>query len=114
MGAEGKGDEELMGGKFEERCANAIHDYRRNKFIGWAALVLAIQNWLGESQDTKKTSSQPAYFSVGMSCKFDLLLRILSAGGAWNWDMKNGFGKAEWQMEWRFEELAWNEAKKFQ
>ncbi|TVY37298.1 hypothetical protein LSUB1_G003767 [Lachnellula subtilissima] len=58
--------------------------FTRNKFIGWyveleggrrrpltaprASVVFAIQNWLGESADTKKTSSQPAYFSVGMSC----------------------------------------------
>ncbi|EPE31925.1 hypothetical protein GLAREA_12007 [Glarea lozoyensis ATCC 20868] len=44
--------------------------FTRNKFISWAAVVLAIQNWLGESQDTKKTTSQPAYFSVGMSCMY--------------------------------------------
>ncbi|TVY21634.1 Uncharacterized protein LARI1_G000124 [Lachnellula arida] len=41
--------------------------FTRNKFIGWASVVFAIQNWLGESADAKKTSSQPAYFSVGMS-----------------------------------------------
>jgi len=41
--------------------------FTRNKFIGWASVVFAIQNWLGESQEAKKTSSQPAYFSVGMS-----------------------------------------------
>jgi hypothetical protein len=32
-----------------------------------ASVVFAIQNWLGESAEAKKTSSQPAYFSVGMS-----------------------------------------------
>ena len=32
-----------------------------------ASVVFAVQNWLGESQEAKKTSSQPAYFSVGMS-----------------------------------------------
>ncbi|KAH8686066.1 hypothetical protein BGZ60DRAFT_396817 [Tricladium varicosporioides] len=41
--------------------------FTRNKFIGWASVVLAIQNWLGESAETRKTASQPAYFSVGMS-----------------------------------------------
>ncbi|KAE8440773.1 hypothetical protein EG329_006590 [Mollisiaceae sp. DMI_Dod_QoI] len=41
--------------------------FTRNKFIGWASVVFAIQNWLGESEDAKKTASQPAYFSVGMS-----------------------------------------------
>jgi len=41
--------------------------FTRNKLIGWASVIFAIQNWLGESSETKKTSSQPAYFSVGMS-----------------------------------------------
>ncbi|KAF4624817.1 hypothetical protein G7Y89_g13354 [Cudoniella acicularis] len=41
--------------------------FTRNKFIGWASVVFAIQNWLGESAETRKTASQPAYFSVGMS-----------------------------------------------
>merc|ERR1712144_112124 len=40
--------------------------FTRNKFVGWASVVLAIQNWLGESAEAKRTSSQPAYFSVGM------------------------------------------------
>ncbi|KAI9050466.1 hypothetical protein LZ554_005629 [Drepanopeziza brunnea f. sp. 'monogermtubi'] len=40
--------------------------FTRNRFIGWASLALAIQNWLGESQEAKRTASQPAYFSVGM------------------------------------------------
>ncbi|CAL3968372.1 unnamed protein product, partial [Diplocarpon coronariae] len=31
-----------------------------------ASLVLAIQNWLGESAESKRSSSQPAFFSVGM------------------------------------------------
>jgi hypothetical protein len=35
--------------------------------VGRASVVFAIQNWLGESQEAKKSSSQPAYFSVGMS-----------------------------------------------
>lgn len=41
--------------------------FTRNKFIGWASVVLSIQNWLGESAEAKKSSSQPAYFSVGMA-----------------------------------------------
>ncbi|CAG8958845.1 hypothetical protein HYFRA_00011796 [Hymenoscyphus fraxineus] len=41
--------------------------FTRNKFIGWAAVVLAVQNWLGESQESKKVSTQPAYLSVGMA-----------------------------------------------
>ena len=67
--------------------------FTRNKFIGWyaepslqlfkewwvadvyrASVVFSIQNWLGESQDTKKASSQPAYFSVGMSCEYTISL----------------------------------------
>lgn len=34
-----------------------------------AAVVFSVQNWLGESEETKKTSSTPGYFSVGMSRK---------------------------------------------
>jgi hypothetical protein len=57
--------------------------FTRNKFIGWyddrseavevisksirASVVFAIQNWLGESNESKKSASQPAIFSVGMS-----------------------------------------------
>ncbi|PBP17129.1 hypothetical protein BUE80_DR012137 [Diplocarpon rosae] len=40
--------------------------FTRNKFIGWASVVLAIQNWLGEGSESKSSASQPAYFSVGM------------------------------------------------
>ena len=39
-----------------------------------ASVVFAIQNWLGESSEAKKTSSQPAYFSVGMSSKIHSFL----------------------------------------
>ncbi|CCF38026.1 hypothetical protein CH063_09227 [Colletotrichum higginsianum] len=39
----------------------------RNKFIGWASVVFSIQTWLGESEETKKSSATPGYFSVGMS-----------------------------------------------
>ncbi|KAH6981841.1 hypothetical protein BGZ61DRAFT_475275 [Ilyonectria robusta] len=41
--------------------------FTRNKFIGWAAVVFSIQSWLGESEDAKKNSTTPGYFSVGMS-----------------------------------------------
>jgi hypothetical protein len=40
-----------------------------NADVSRASVVFAIQNWLGESQEAKKASSQPAYFSVGMSCE---------------------------------------------
>lgn len=33
-------------------------------------MVFAIQNWLGESGETKKSSSQPAILSVGMSREY--------------------------------------------
>ncbi|KAF4465824.1 hypothetical protein FALBO_7327 [Fusarium albosuccineum] len=32
-----------------------------------AAVVFSIQSWLGESEDSKKNSTTPGYFSVGMS-----------------------------------------------
>ena len=33
-----------------------------------AAVVFSLQNWLGESEDTKKSNSTPGYFNVAMSC----------------------------------------------
>jgi hypothetical protein len=89
-----------------------LYDHRRNKFIGWAALVLAIQNWLGESQDAKKTTSQPAYFSVGMSCKFPLFSSFyVKVKCGWGrvtgvlegcrlWGMGLGRGNWEWYRIW--------------
>ncbi|KAL7951934.1 hypothetical protein V8C42DRAFT_305664 [Trichoderma barbatum] len=41
--------------------------FMRNKFVGWIAVVFSIQTWLGESEDSKKSSGTPGYFSVGMS-----------------------------------------------
>lgn len=32
-----------------------------------ASVVFSIQSWLGESEDSKKNSTTPGYFSVGMS-----------------------------------------------
>lgn len=43
--------------------------FTRNKYIGWASVVFALQNWLGESEETSKSSSTPGYFAVGMSRK---------------------------------------------
>jgi len=34
-----------------------------------AALIFSIQSWLGESEESRKNSSTPGYFSVGMACK---------------------------------------------
>ncbi|CRK39296.1 hypothetical protein BN1723_004543 [Verticillium longisporum] len=39
----------------------------RNRFIGWAAVIYSVQNWLGESEDQKKTATTPGYFNVTMS-----------------------------------------------
>ncbi len=33
-----------------------------------AAVVFSLQNWLGESEETKKSNSTPGYFNVAMSC----------------------------------------------
>ncbi|RGP61824.1 hypothetical protein FLONG3_10411 [Fusarium longipes] len=41
--------------------------FTRNKLVGWASVVFSIQSWLGESEDSKKNSTTPGYFSVGMS-----------------------------------------------
>ncbi|KAK3330495.1 hypothetical protein B0H66DRAFT_64567 [Apodospora peruviana] len=41
--------------------------FMRNRYVGWAAVVFSIQSWLGESEESKKNSSTPGYFSVGMS-----------------------------------------------
>ncbi|KAJ4140131.1 hypothetical protein NW768_001484 [Fusarium equiseti] len=41
--------------------------FTRNKLVGWASVVFSIQSWLGESEDSKKNSATPGYFSVGMS-----------------------------------------------
>lgn len=41
--------------------------FTRNKFVAWASLIFAIQNWLGESVALKKSSGQPAILTVGMS-----------------------------------------------
>ncbi|KAI4629557.1 uncharacterized protein J4E87_002742 [Alternaria ethzedia] len=41
--------------------------FTRNKMIGWVAVVFAIQSWLAETPEQKKTSTTPAYFQVGMS-----------------------------------------------
>ncbi|KAK3393194.1 hypothetical protein B0H63DRAFT_457716 [Podospora didyma] len=41
--------------------------FLRNKYIGWASVVFSLQSWLGESEETTKSTSTPGYFSVGMS-----------------------------------------------
>ncbi|PSK34802.1 hypothetical protein B9Z65_1385 [Elsinoe australis] len=41
--------------------------FTRNKVIGWTSVTLAIQQWLAETPESKKTASTPAIFSVGMA-----------------------------------------------
>ncbi|KAF1841448.1 SUI1-domain-containing protein [Cucurbitaria berberidis CBS 394.84] len=41
--------------------------FTRNKMIGWVAVVFAIQSWLAETPEQKRTASTPAYLQVGMS-----------------------------------------------
>ncbi|PQE15199.1 translation initiation factor SUI1 protein [Rutstroemia sp. NJR-2017a WRK4] len=79
---------------------------------GRASVVFAIQNWLGESSESKKTSSQPAYFSVGMSdlptnvpsppchtCAIGIIPRHGDCGRFWlfprNLTMQSGYWKKQ-------------------
>ncbi|KAJ4346206.1 Eukaryotic translation initiation factor eIF-1 [Ascochyta clinopodiicola] len=41
--------------------------FTRNKMIGWVSVVFSVQSWLAETPEQKKTSTTPAYFSVGMA-----------------------------------------------
>ncbi|KAL6712596.1 hypothetical protein ACN47E_000473 [Coniothyrium glycines] len=41
--------------------------FTRNKMIGWVAVVFAVQAWLAETPEQKKTSTTPAYYQIGMS-----------------------------------------------
>jgi len=40
--------------------------FTRNKMIGWASVVFALQTWLAETPEQRRTASTPGYFSVGM------------------------------------------------
>ncbi|KAK3196323.1 hypothetical protein K4F52_000704 [Lecanicillium sp. MT-2017a] len=39
--------------------------FTRNKFVGWAGFVFALQTWLGQSAEASANS--PGYLSVGLS-----------------------------------------------
>ncbi|KAI9904112.1 hypothetical protein N3K66_000641 [Trichothecium roseum] len=39
----------------------------RNKMVGWSAVVISVQNWLGESEDSKKNAATPGWVNIGMS-----------------------------------------------
>lgn len=41
--------------------------FTRNKMIGWTAVVFALQSWLAETPEQKRTATTPGYFSVGMA-----------------------------------------------
>ncbi|KAI8937557.1 hypothetical protein NX059_005273 [Plenodomus lindquistii] len=61
-----KGDETDMSSTMASTLPMAAI-FTRNKMIGWVAVVFAIQSWLAETPEQKKTSTTPAYFSIGMS-----------------------------------------------
>ncbi|KAF2834262.1 hypothetical protein M501DRAFT_1001359 [Patellaria atrata CBS 101060] len=41
--------------------------FTRNKMVGWTAVLFALQTWLAETPETRRTSNTPGYFSVGMA-----------------------------------------------
>ncbi|KPM33882.1 hypothetical protein AK830_g12690, partial [Neonectria ditissima] len=57
------------------RCRSLLHRSQRllielariESTKNRAAVVFSIQSWLGESEDAKKNSTTPGYFSVGMA-----------------------------------------------
>lgn len=51
-------------------CRSAAAGTLEILITGRASVVFAIQKWLGESAETRKVTSQPAYLSVGMSCEY--------------------------------------------
>ncbi|MCJ1370126.1 Eukaryotic translation initiation factor eIF-1 [Loxospora ochrophaea] len=44
--------------------------FTRNKMIGWASVMFALQTWLAETPEQKRTAATPGYFSVGMAYPF--------------------------------------------
>jgi hypothetical protein len=50
--------------------AFSIQAFAKKKTPNRAAFVFSLQSWLGESEDAKKNSSTPGYFTVGMSRMF--------------------------------------------
>ncbi|KAF2752000.1 hypothetical protein M011DRAFT_473283 [Sporormia fimetaria CBS 119925] len=41
--------------------------FTRNKMVGWVSVLFAVQAWLAESKEQKRTATTPAIFSVGMA-----------------------------------------------
>lgn len=40
-----------------------------SRMIGWVAVILAVQNWLSETPESKKNGATPGYMTVGMARK---------------------------------------------
>ncbi|KAF1365719.1 translation initiation factor SU [Lizonia empirigonia] len=55
-----------------------------NRMIGWVSVVFSVQSWLAETPEQKKTSTTPAYFSVGMALMSLLVLYRYSTSRARN------------------------------
>ncbi|KAI9746274.1 MAG: hypothetical protein M1835_002468, partial [Candelina submexicana] len=50
------------------KCAeHANDDHLLDRMVGWTAVVMALQGWLSETPEQKRTGSTPGYFSVGMA-----------------------------------------------
>ncbi|KAL2042918.1 hypothetical protein N7G274_003976 [Stereocaulon virgatum] len=41
--------------------------FTRNKMIGWASFVFAVQTWLAQTPEQAKKASTPGYLSAGMA-----------------------------------------------
>ena len=49
----------------------------RNKFLGWTAVIFAVQSWLAETPAQRAKSATPGYFSVLMAI---MSLAVVSSG----------------------------------
>jgi hypothetical protein len=61
-----KGDQADMSSSLSSTLPMAAM-FTRNKMIGWVSVVVSVQNWLGESEQSKKNAAMPGYLSAGMS-----------------------------------------------
>ncbi|KAK0509893.1 hypothetical protein JMJ35_007287 [Cladonia borealis] len=43
--------------------------FTRNKMIGWAAFVFAVQTWLAQTPEQAKKAGTPGYLSAAMACE---------------------------------------------
>lgn len=59
----------------DDRMVSFFHLVSRPVLISHrVAVVFAIQSWLAESPEQKRTSTTPAYFQVGMAGELSILL----------------------------------------